>query len=530
VLTIVAIDRRSQKPRICISAEGRHANARLRRQSIVCPRLRTDEGTHPWHPDGAYDLAMADAPDVWSRDGRSLGEWLPLLVHASPRTRRLAENAVSAMGWGVDVADAEALSKVPADRAAHGRAFATAISEAMLASDDGGAMLLERIVATIRVDRAERWRKNELEERLMDVTVDPASSEPGEADALQAEILAMSAADAGRLPNSHGPYTLNLVLQSAGEALRRHADLARAWFDDDDVAGDVLRAIASLGPRGGTFAPDLVARLEASARDRKHAHLEAIREALASVATRDGETVRHLVADARPTAENDPAAWAALETLARIGPAALAFAPTLVDDLLPPGDADENSAAYRLKRLAEIDPTRRDVFERLLAFARPSPPRLRTEQFDGRPYEVDEIPHRRGAAIDGLGHFVCFAGDAVPVLVDALSTFEEYDPDWGYELGEHGRVCDAIARLGLGAAGAVPALVDRLRTRVGSVDWQIVRTLGHLGPAATGALPALHAIAESEPDEVAPGEEPNERTEPLAWALSRIAGASSETK
>jgi hypothetical protein len=34
VLTVVKIDRPLQKPRICISGEARHANARLRRQSI----------------------------------------------------------------------------------------------------------------------------------------------------------------------------------------------------------------------------------------------------------------------------------------------------------------------------------------------------------------------------------------------------------------------------------------------------------------------------------------------------------------
>lgn len=462
---------------------------------------------------------MADDPLDWSREGRSLAEWLPLLVHASPRTRRAAENAVSAMAWGVDVADERAFSNGPADRAAHDRAFAAAVSDAILASGDDGRPLLERIVATIRLDRVQQWQRTQLEDQLLDLSIESRGDSP-DAQALAAEIQMMGAADAGRQPNSHGPHTLHVVLRAAGEALLRHADLARAGLDDADVAGDVLTAIESLGPRGLAFAPDLLARLGPAARGRKDADVDAIRDALVAVAARDAEMVRRLITDARPPPDGDPAALAALEALARICPDAR----TLVDDLLPSAGADDWAAARRLRLLADIDASRRDVFDRVLALARPRPPLIRTEahgEFAGRSY--DEVPYIRGQAIDGLGQFRAFADGAVPVLVDALSTFEEYDPDWNYELGEHGRVIDALERLGPAAAGAVPAVIGFLRNADGDVDWRIVRFLGHLGPAAADALPALRALRdEFGPDDLEPGESPNELTEPLSWALARI--------
>lgn len=87
--------------------------------------------------------------------------------------------------------------------------------------------------------------------------------------------------------------------------------------------------------------------------------------------------------------------------------------------------------------IAAVAPDRRDVFKRVAAAARPAPPEMRrVEGYEQ--YSYDATMHRRGVAIDALGHFAAFAGDAVPILVDALETFEEYDPDWGYENGEHG--------------------------------------------------------------------------------------------
>lgn len=89
------------------------------------------------------------------------------------------------------------------------------------------------------------------------------------------------------------------------------------------------------------------------------------------------------------------------------------------------------------------------------------------------------------------GDYLSTADGGYRVLVDAIDTFEEYDPDW-MDKGGHERVTASLRAFGASAAKlAVPVLVRHFRDSVGDVDRDVVHLLGELGPAAEEALPAL---------------------------------------
>jgi hypothetical protein len=190
-----------------------------------------------------------------------------------------------------------------------------------------------------------------------------------------------------------------------------------------------------------------------------------------------------------------------------------------VDELLPLMDRPE-SLNEVLVCIGALAPERRDVFEKVLAAARASPPEVRTQNG----YTYDVVMFRRGMAINALGHFTAFASEAVPVLVDALDSFEEYDPDWGYENGNYGRIVRALSKLGPASAAAIPALLGHLRDSNGDVEWPIVRLFGKLGPAARDVLPVLKLLeAEEKSRSLLTAEEPpNEAFHPVAWAIYHI--------
>src|SRR5439155_26149680 len=127
---------------------------------------------------------------------------------------------------------------------------------------------------------------------------------------------------------------------------------------------------------------------------------------------------------------------------------------------MSPSPRDELWYAW-LRALASVGHDDERALAIVLDAARPRPPEMTPVQ-PGSSYEFDVVLTRRGTAIDALGYFGRFADRVVEALIDALTTFQEYDPDWGYQNGEHGRVVHALSKLGPAAAAAVPALAQLL--------------------------------------------------------------------
>jgi HEAT repeat protein len=141
----------------------------------------------------------------------------------------------------------------------------------------------------------------------------------------------------------------------------------------------------------------------------------------------------------------------AAEALGRIGPAARAAVPALIDALKDPEE----------------------------------PERHRDPEPSDRPAPVERAPARtvRDRAAEALGKIGPAAKDAVPALSRALN-----DPDKAVGT----RAAEALGRIGPAAKAAVPALLtafkDDKRRAVGD---RAAEALGRMGPAAKTAVPVL---------------------------------------
>jgi hypothetical protein len=220
--------------------------------------------------------------------------------------------------------------------------------------------------------------------------------------------------------------------------------------------------------------------------------------------------------------------YAAAGALAAMGPDVLRAVPSAADELMAALGGSADGEAVLLGCLPQIAPQRRDVFEIAVRRAKPGPPDMRSVEGHSQ-YQYDATMHYRGVAIEAMRHFPAFADEALPVLIDAIDTFEEYDPDWGYDNGEHGRVVHVLSKLPpAAAAAAVPALLPHLRSRRdGEIDWRIIRFFGELGTAAAEALPALRRLLDETggAGEGADPAAPTPQCEPLEWAIWRVSGA-----
>jgi hypothetical protein len=134
------------------------------------------------------------------------------------------------------------------------------------------------------------------------------------------------------------------------------------------------------------------------------------------------------------------------------------------------------------------------------------------------------MPEFPGVVIDCLSYFTDFPEKVVPILIAALDTFEEYDPDWEYD-GSYGRIVSALTDFGDKGAEAVDPLLAILIREADEEDTvfntPLIRCLGNMGPAARATLPYLENLCEMEkedPEDYCPD------VEHIATAVARIRG------
>jgi hypothetical protein len=255
---------------------------------------------------------MSSEDTRFVRDGRALRDWLLELLGPDRATRRLAENAISAMWWGAPVADASVYQYLPADVEAHGQAWGNAISEILADPEFPGRKFIESAIAVMLEDSRKADELLELEDNWFDRSLDDDPSLESEA---QNQILDKIKAghvdeNEGKLSNSFGTRTLHRVLEHAGPILLTMPETVRGALRDRALSATIAKALEHSGPAAAAFGPDLLQSLEP---DPETGRPESpFTSALASVARNDATVVRQLLnrpsrrIHRRPTAPQKP--------------------------------------------------------------------------------------------------------------------------------------------------------------------------------------------------------------------------------
>jgi hypothetical protein len=139
---------------------------------------------------------------------------------------------------------------------------------------------------------------------------------------------------------------------------------------------------------------------------------------------------------------------------------------------------------------ASVGRHRPEVRQWILEKARNRPPRWQESGSSiGDPY--DEVMLERGCAIHAMQHFSDYPDECLPVLIDALENFEEYDPD-EERLGPHNRIASVLEHFGPKAAPAAVPLARHLRDDPDEeYPRAILCAIASMGDAAVEALPLL---------------------------------------
>jgi hypothetical protein len=297
--------------------------------------------------------------------------------------------------------------------------------------------------------------------------------------------------------SSHAPGMLSyVVFEALGTALLAADDVLGEMLEGRS-AHEALDALERAGPAARAFAPRLLARLDKQERfDAAHA--------LGPMARDDPELIESLLTRLRLGSDVVKRHVAAV--LEHVGPD-LAGRESEAVELLMAMTYQDYAA---VPALASVGRHRREVVQRVVEIASPRPPRVLVAGAGERwQYEYDAVMHKRGVALSAMRHLQGSADQVVPVLADAIHTFEEYDPDESYE-AEHGRVCGVLETFGGDAAPAVPALVRYLERWLelppDRREWPqyVLKALKAIGPSASAAEPVLLRLRASVGEDLDP--------------------------
>lgn len=464
-------------------------------------------------------------PDYsFTREGRSLKVWLQELVAEDAPTRRAAGEAIQAMLYAipsihtylkdVDWGSSSALE------GRHER-FNDAIRSAVNAPEFDAHGFVRKLILyrmALKVDWHRRVEEdirqedapNIYEERLLQ-RLQAADGDVERTEAARRFLRWVCASFARDVKRSKDIYAgaesmappglmAAMVFRALDAALLADRPGLYAMLADKDtwMRDDAAAALARIGPAAVDFAPFFFTELDAS----QSPHSFRGAHALGSIGRNDPDTIDGLLRRLR--SGSIAVRIGAAEALFHAGPPLAGRLEVALDLLLEAAQTPELIHAA-IRALASVGRDSEAAIRRVLEASQPRPPRWKTVPKVPKKYKYDEIMGERATAISSLHYFKRFADRVVPVLVDALDNFEEFDPDWSYG-GEHERVCHALEQFGTLAAPAVPWLVRFLEewsTRSDpNREWpkDVFGLLAAIGPAAVDALPALEQFRASEVD------------------------------
>jgi hypothetical protein len=481
----------------------------------------------------------------FERDGRPLVAWLGKLVADDAATRLAAGEALRAMQLGIPSVHTNLCDidwKSSPDIEGQGQRFDEAVRAAVSGRRFPTHDFVRRLIAR-RIALSDDWMARVEQDRVQPESpvarrlgqrLAAASEGDERTEAFHRLMRWMRASIGRRLKRSNAIYAGAEAMSSAGlmalgvfnaldSVLLTDRDGLWRMLDHKYLYSDAARALARIGPAAAEFAGFFVEELDSE----KPGFPYHGAPALGSIGRDDPGVIDKLLLRVRTGSA--AVRLGAILALGHAGPPlAGRLDPAL--DILVGATYQPILACAAIGALASVGRGREPALRRVLEMASPRP----SGQLPGKPHadgcsEDDMSMAERGSAISALRHFPRFGAEVVPVLVDALDSFEEYDPD-SDDFGDHARVCDALGAFGAEAVAAVPRLtryLDELSSRPDAYHRApnaVCRLLASLGGAAAESLPALERLrtAQTRADEAA--SDSLDSDEPLDRAILAIRG------
>ena len=414
-------------------------------------------------------------PDYsFNRNGKSLAEYLWLLVDNSKNKSSKAANNLRAMEWGVPSVktDWEAMTKFP-DTVGQQKRFETEVKRVFASQEFEGKRYIEAL-----------------------------------GGCLEAE------------PNFR--FTIFDILS---EELLVAPRLIESMLDRRVVRFAVLKALERTGTAAMRFAPRLLQDIDTLPILKNLGTLTDTARALGSIGRGNPEVLKGIIK--RLHSEDEIIRTAAVEVICFLG-SELCGREREICKILDGLQKENWNWDSRILALASAGRDLPDIRRKILEYAETSP----LPKYDNGRSRIDGIDKetaRCGEAIHAIAYFVDYADECIPVLIRCAATFEEFDSDECYN-GSMGRISDTLKAFGASAAPSIPMLVSHLGDDPDVFPRAIVEALAAMGEAGKPALPALRALGEK-PQWYEEDLEGRIKTEPieysedlLGWAIQQIRG------
>jgi hypothetical protein len=283
-----------------------------------------------------------------------------------------------------------------------------------------------------------------------------------------------------------------------------------------------LRALERIGPPAIAFAPQLLEQMEQLSFSKPGTSLFDAAYALGAIGRGNIECV--LTAMACLSHHEVAVRVAAATVLESMAPNVCGHEDEICARLIPMLDLTQCFASA-IAALAAVGRDRAAVRERIIVLAGPRPARF-DSKMERRDTPDDLTMFERGDAISAMSRFTDYPNECIPVLLDAIETFEEFDGD-EMDQGPLGRIARTLSRFGPHAAPAVEQLTRHLGDEPDEMPVAILTALANIGPAAHTAVPALRKLRNMRYDDftadidISPISEVDD---PIGWTIQRITG------
>jgi hypothetical protein len=331
----------------------------------------------------------------------------------------------------------------------------------------------------------------------------------------------VSPLDGAELNSSSGVVTRS-VFGILGSELLTASHALEQMLDNSILRKDVLAALSRIGHEASGFIPRIIADLDrqAAVESPNYYDFDAAL-ALAAVSRGNAEVVEQLIARLSHDSPNVRAAAASV--FVELGVDVCGQQRRIVELLRPmlPVDGEGYAAFFALASVGRHLPeVRKYIVER----AAPRPPDWKTYP-DMPEHRYDAVMWQRGTAIAAMKYLVDYPAECIDVLIEAIDTFEEYDPDESYG-GPMARIAHALAQFGLAAAPAAEPLARHLNDDPDTTPTAILEALAVITVGSSEVVSLLESYCKAHGNEaIVSDAKPVKKEDDLVrWVIQRIRG------